>query len=421
MGYGRYGTMLAREIRKQGVTVYDDLPSPPGHTQIVNPAVVEEVPDDRCTGKANVACWVSVPSHAMGWWKDQIPAIATMWESHRLPESFHSTLPNFDTVIVPSWHNVELFSEYHDNVKFVPLGVDPEVWHYVPRQEPKQFFNFLIGGSGSRKGTDLAVDAFCKVFGKEGSWGSGPIPVLQMKNPKGEQFYGAGGRIHTIAGRLDDQAEVDLYAQAHCYLQPSRGEGFGLQPLQAMAQGIPTILTNAHGHESFAHLGLGISAGLSDADYFIFGDAGKWWEPSFDELCERMRAVYDDYDEYVTLAESAAAHIARDWTWERSASKFLDALGRDRLTPYTGSDEWFKAQVKLFKTITRQERHMEIANQTFHFRPGVEYWAPADVKRILFEAGMLHPDCLDDSDPESSGLTEVQIAKLDKVLAKSQT
>ena len=39
--------------------------------------------------------------------------------------------------------------------------------------------------------------------------------------------------------------EVDLFAEAHCYLAPSKGEGWGLCPHQAIAQGCPTVLTDA--------------------------------------------------------------------------------------------------------------------------------------------------------------------------------
>ena len=40
----------------------------------------------------------------------------------------------FDRVIVPSDHNLELFSRYNPNVVKVPLGVDTSEWHYVARE-----------------------------------------------------------------------------------------------------------------------------------------------------------------------------------------------------------------------------------------------------------------------------------------------
>lgn len=44
---------------------------------------------------------------------------------------------------------------------------------------------------------------------------------------------------------LSDQALSLLYRKARLFVYPSRYEGFGLPPLEAMAQGVPTIISNA--------------------------------------------------------------------------------------------------------------------------------------------------------------------------------
>ena len=192
--------------------------------------------------------------------------------------------------------------------KYVPLGVDTERWVYVPRTMPTTRFNFLIGGRGQRKGTDLAYKAFRKCF-PNNSWPEDmPVPYLILKSPRPEDHY--GDRIENVGGYLDGPDERDLYASAHCYLAPSRGEGFGLQPLQAMAQGLPTILTAADGHEAFAKYGMGLSSKLEKAGYFIYGD-GEWWEPDFDELCDTMLWTYYNYAEAVEMAKTNAPHRGR--------------------------------------------------------------------------------------------------------------
>lgn len=417
IGYGRYGVHLARELEKLGIDVYDHLPEPDElprgdqeHLAHLNAGKKSKV--------CNVVAWVSVPTHARGWWSGQIPVISTMWESTFLPESFRENLHEFDTVVVPSWQNLELFSQYHDNVHFVPLGVDPERWHFTKREDPGTFFNFLIGGSGPRKGTDLAYKAFRRVFGRCPK--DGPIPRLIMKNPRGEDFY--GDRIELVTGRISPEAEVSLYAQAHCYLQPSRGEGFGLQPLQAMAQGCPTILTAAHGHESFSHLGLGISASLSQSAYFIYGDAGEWWEPNLDELCDRMEYVYNHYDFVCREAESSAREIANHWTWRQTAVQFVDAIGPGRLIDAPKHGDWHKPEAKLYLVRVNKPWRADIAGAQYHFQPDQDYWEPADVKRILFEAGLLDPSCVQqltvDGHWADNGLLPVQAEKIPEYSAK---
>lgn len=45
-------------------------------------------------------------------------------------------------------------------------------------------------------------------------------------------------------GRVSDQALVNLYSQALCYVIPSKLEGFGIPPLEAQACGCPVVSSN---------------------------------------------------------------------------------------------------------------------------------------------------------------------------------
>lgn len=412
IGYGRLGVNLARALTAAGVDVFDDI-GDPEHKAGMRGLTADS---GRRHKKTNAACWVSTPGHARGWWNGQTSSLFSMWEAMRLPEAYREHLHNFDTVIVPSEQNLELFGQYHPNVKLCLLGVDPEQWFYVPRTQPGAFFNFLCGGTGPRKGTDLAVKAFRRAFPGGRPLGDGPIPRLILKNPKGEDLYGAG--IEMVTGRLLAEEEIALYASAHCYVQPSRGEGFGLQPLQAMAQGIPTILTDAHGHASFAHLGWGLSTTPSQASYFIFGDAGDWWEPDLDELVEHMRTIYLNYDIALVQGQIAAQEVAENFTWADTAAQFVDAFDGALDVPYTGDGGWFAPEYKRYLTILTRDWTADIAGTIYYYKKGVSYYEPSDVKRILFEAGLLDPACLEagqagaGSGVLDTGLTERQIEKI---------
>lgn len=399
IGYGRLGVKLAEALEARGVTVFDDMPrgGAPIEGALGTPT------GDRRSGLTGNACWVSVPTHADGWWSSQTPSVFTMWEATVLPESFRETLHNFETILVPSEQNLELFGRWHDNVKLVPLGIDPAEWHLTERPEPGAFFDFLIGGSGERKGTDLAHRAFKAAFPTIPEFG--PIPRLILKNPKGETFDPMGGQVIVIPGRLDAADEQALYASAHCYIQPSRGEGFGLQPLQAIAQGLPTILTNAHGHAGFAHLGYGLDSKLVPASYFIYGEAGKWWEPDFDQLVERMRWVYDNWGTAVEKAKRSAGEVAERWTWAQTAEAFAGAL--DLSKPFDGGD-WVEPNYKRYRLRVLAPWKADIAGTSYHLKPGFDYFVRADVKRIMAEAGNVDPACLDDD----SGLTEAEVAAI---------
>ena len=396
MGYGRMGVNLARELRRMGVEVYDHLP---GQTDYG----AKEFEEKGNSGRCNLAVWASVPTHARGWWEGQHAGILTMWEATRLPESFRENLHEFDTVMVPSYQNLELFSQYHDNVHYLPLGFNPEVWKYTPAPEVRNEFRFLIGGSGPRKGTDIAYKAFRTVFADYPK--DGPVPILVMKNPRGEDYYGEG--IRMVVGKLSAQEEAELYADCHAYLQPSRGEGWGLQPLQAIAMGRPTILTNAHGHESFAHLGYGLDWTLKPAAYFSHGFAGEWWEPDFEQTCEYMYYLFHNYEEACALAEKNA-ELAKEFTWARSAERFVDLLG-PLMTDYKGPDIWHEAKIKRYSVQVNRPWKCEMAGVHYLFEPGRQYWEVADVKRHLFDAGILDPACLTTTMDDGSTVADIGI------------
>jgi glycosyltransferase involved in cell wall biosynthesis len=427
IGYGRLGVYLAAEMKKQGIKIYDEIDKAPHNFVLDNPEAYKAFgPKKPEAGITNIVLWISVPSHARGWWSNQTPIMFTMWETSHLPSAFRENLHEFDTLIVPSKQNLELFSKYHHNVKYVPLGVDPERWYYIPRKMPTTRFNFLIGGRGQRKGTDLAYKAFRKCF-PEGSWGSDqPAPYLIMKSPRYEDYY--GDRIETLNGYLSSQDEIDLYASAHCYLGPSRGEGFGLQPLQAIVQGLPTILTDAHGHESFAKLGMAISAKMDEAGYFVFGSAGDWWEPDFDELCDTMLWTYNNYQEAVDRARYNAP-LAAEFTWEKCANGVLDAIGRERLVTCDNPGEWHEPVGKLFKVVLVKDTIVDIGGNIMALLKGKEYRVPADVKRILFDGKVVdielsgQPQYITEGgtavwDAEDEGLLPSQLAEIPELLER---
>ena len=411
IGYGRMGVYLAQELQGMGIKVYDDLLTP-----YEDQRPPKKDTDGRNTGRSRVAAWASAPSHAMGWWKDQIPVMYTMYEATELPASFTENLHEFDTLIVPSHQNVELFGKYHPNVHLVPLGVDPATWKYTPRRVGNDF-NFLIGGSGIRKGVDLAISAFLEVFGSdEAIRPDMPIPRLILKSPRGNHRdpciteKANHPRISVVPGYMEPEDEVALYETAHCYLQPSRGEGFGLQPLQAIAQGIPTILTAAHGHDSFAHLGYGLQTKQEKAAYFMFGESGDWWEPNFRDLCWFMQHVYDEYGMASRFAKRSAKRVADGFTWRHTAEKFVAAIGPERFLPYTGSDEWYKPTLKLYEVMVNRDRVIDVGGARRMYTAGKVYYEPADVKRVLFDSGCLDPACLKGEDvglhPDQLGAVE---------------
>lgn len=387
-GYGRMSHLLVEAMKKQGVSV-----SPCSETEN----------DADFPMHAN-ALWMGSPSHVRGWWEGQRSHVLTMWEGTALPGGFRENMHGFDTVIVPSQQNLELFSQFHPNVKKVGLGIDPNDWHYQDRPEVGTEFRFMCAGQGLRKGIDVAMRAFDTVFGSYVPKANEPIPTLTVKN-RTHMKEAKSDRIYEISGTLDAADEIALYANAHCFLGLARGEGWGLMPFQAIAQGCPTILVDAHGQAEFAHLAATrISTTLTKAPSFIFGDAGDWWEPNFDEVCESMWDMYVNYEDYLQPAKFAAAVVAEGYTWDVQAVELVNAIGGPQAltAPDLTTRKWHKCDVQLFRIVANRDCAYEINGVMHTFQKGVEYYELADIKRMMFEADQLDPICL--SDLNESGL-----------------
>jgi glycosyltransferase involved in cell wall biosynthesis len=420
IGYGRMGVKLVESLRNLGATVYDQHPNPTS-ANLIN----MNLDQGKSIGMTNIVCWASVPTHALGWWEGQIPTVLTMWEATHLPEAFQESLHEFDTIIVPSEHNLELFSNYHPNVRRINLGFDPVDWAYYERQQPEDFFYFLCGGSGVRKGVDLTLAAFYNTF-PPGSWGDGPIPILWLKNPRGDDpevmlkkiipdadYSLIADRVQVMPGKLEPEDEIGLYQASHAYVQPSRGEGWGLQPLQAIAQGLPTILTDAHGHKAFAHLGWPVDWTYAKAENFMMGDAGQWWEPNLINIEAHMWDIYENYEFSIKQAKAYSELAHKHYTWEQSAKQLVQVLGPSRLTDYKGpaSPTWREPTMKLYPITLLRDFTAHVAGRTMRFEKGKQYYETADIKRILFEANLLDPVCIDSAGTTDTGLLPAQVER----------
>ena len=185
-----------------------------------------------------------------------------------------------------------------------------------------------------------------------------------------------------------------IHEYAHVSLNLARGEGFGLFPIQAIAQGIPTVLTDAHGHGRVLHLGQPVSTALVPAGQFLYGDVGDWWEPNVDEAVDRLRDVYFNYDKHLAFAKEASAVCLRDFTWDKSARIIAAEIGESDWLTERG--EWEPTTVRKF--LTRVNRYVDpyIGGVSYELERNHDYWCSADVRRVLIAAGYIEPSCLDD-------------------------
>lgn len=388
-GYGRMGLMLGRALRELGVESVGDIGLAPEGSE-------HNLRMDGSLELARVALWLSTPPHVRGWYEGQWATIFTMWESTEIPPGFRQNLHHFDKIIVPSLQNLELLGRFHPNVAYVPLAVDADDWGYQQRPPIEREFRFLTAGFGPRKGCAQVAAAFKRVFpGGKPPRPLGPIPTLTVRSR--DDIFGPG--ITTLPQDLGRLEEIELYASAHCFVSGSKGEGFGFMPLQAIAQGCPTILGDAHGHAAYAHYGIPLHTHPFECRGATFwGDGGEWWEPDFEEMCEAMRDVYDRYADYEESAVVSAYAAAQEFTWARTAESVIFELSPQLFEPAPAAKVWRGAPPKLFHIRVNKSCAYTVNGVQNAFEPGIDYHESADLKRAIIASGHLDMTTFDPHD-----------------------
>lgn len=126
-------------------------------------------------------------------------------------------------------------------IEIVPNGVDETF--FTPEGEEHDYLLFA-GTFEPRKGVGDLVDA----------WRAMPRPRPRLVLC-GDRGWGTDVKEEdglTITGYVTREALRDLYRHALAFVYPSREEGFGIPPLEAMACGAPVIATRTGAIPEFA-------------------------------------------------------------------------------------------------------------------------------------------------------------------------
>jgi glycosyltransferase involved in cell wall biosynthesis len=225
-------------------------------------------------------------------------------------------------------------------VHVIPLGVDPEHFHpNVTRVAPRNdAFVFVANFEwGERKCPELLLSMFNRTFRRS----ENAVLVCKVTNrnpaidaPNEIRALGLddrGGPIHVIYNReLPHYQLATLYRSADCYVSTTRGEGWGLPLLEAMACGLPAIATNWGGHtaildpaDSYPLRIRGTTPAVALCPYYT---GFSWADPDPDHLAELLRYVYAHRDEARARGLRAAERVHKTLTWADTARAIRQRL-----------------------------------------------------------------------------------------------
>lgn len=123
-----------------------------------------------------------------------------------------------------------------------------------------------------------------------------------------------------ILPRADmDAAAMSIFLSAqHVVCCPSRGEGFGLLPLQALACGVPVAATVTTGHSAGHCYGPGFVEIAQSDELLPIDDGPGAAAPAVDpvQVAISLKKALGDWPRLSLAARAAAPQVAKDWSWQ---------------------------------------------------------------------------------------------------------
>ena len=262
---------------------------------------------------------------------------------------------DYELIIAGSTWNHELLKSYDIPSVVVPQGIDPTMFHPAPPGDslPGCFVVFSGGKIEYRKGQDIVIAAFRRFREKYRD----AVLLTAWHNPWPATMRGIDQRGHVkdipqidsqqrvmvrkwlVENGVPPDACVDLGSvphdsmprilrESHVALFPNRCEGgTNLVAMEALACGVPTILSANTGHLDLIdnrHCYPLTEQRPVERPEFFQGVEG-WGESDVDEIVERLEEVYQDRDEASQKAQAAAAFML-DWTWEKLIRRLCDVM-----------------------------------------------------------------------------------------------
>jgi len=226
----------------------------------------------------------------------------------------------------------------------IPNGVDLKVFSpegpKFPLKTKKSFKFLFVGGSIHRKGIDIVLAAYAAAFSSRDN------VVLVIKDQSGNTYGNTGITERLMKMRSDrgDLPEIEyiceplpepqiaaLYRSCNVLVHPYRGEGYGLPIAEAMACGLPVIVTQGGAADDFVTPEVGhlIPATTKPARVqpFMAAAPGFWLlEPDTQSVATAMRSTFENTDHTLAMGRKAHDHALKTLGWHKAIELASDRI-----------------------------------------------------------------------------------------------
>jgi glycosyltransferase involved in cell wall biosynthesis len=127
---------------------------------------------------------------------------------------------------------------------------------------------------------------------------------------------------------LPNESMVDLYQAYHVICQPSRSEGFGLVPLEALCCGVPVVVSYGTGHKEYLIQDLPGAVQVQLLGEALIDDGPGAMAPGID-FYDLARELTTARQKWQWLSEQAfwnTQELRTVWSWKAVTLEFVDRL-----------------------------------------------------------------------------------------------
>lgn len=312
-GYGKMELGLKRGLADAGLFVCDE------------------------TNPTDLAILVGDPA-----WHRKRPAVDRLWlytmsESTQVSaEWVYCINRHYERVLVPCPGLVDVYqnSGVRVPVHFVPLGVDFTKYALIERNSAPETFQWLCVSYGDmRKGAELVMMAFDRLF-------KGDLRHRLVIKCRDAQQWLRGlnhPQMEVIEGELSDLEWLALLRDSHAFVFPSRGEGFGLPPREAVLTGLPVIATEWLGMWDVKEWGWPLPVTELRTAQFDFWEANAqgalWAEPDKTALDKAMLHIFYNYPMALHYARRGRKHLLANYSWVNTGEQIAALVRETKAVP----------------------------------------------------------------------------------------
>jgi len=255
----------------------------------------------------------------------------SQWETTRMLDDWLAPLNNCGMVFTASTFSRDVLKASGVTTKMVlvPHGVS-DALRYVERDRVSPFTFMAMGRTfGGRKGVAKTLRCFLKLKDR-GELGESRLLIKLGKLPFKTVQFGGKTRddVEIIAEKVDFGTLAGLYGKADAFVYPSHGEGYGLEPLEAMATGACALVTNWSGMTDYIRddVCIPLPYKLGNFPSPPYDGCGEMAFVDEDVLQEKMVWCYEHQEQVREMGRAASEYVCSEWRWDKAIRIAADAL-----------------------------------------------------------------------------------------------